>query len=57
MIMNITKEQFDNFVAVRDSGVCNMLEHKKITELTNLTKQEQRYILRNFKELWVKWYI
>ena len=55
--MNITKEQFDNFVAVRDSGVCNMLEHKKITELTNLTKQEQRYILRNFKELWIKWCI
>lgn len=48
-----TKEQFEEYVAIRDSGVTNMFDVKYIEQISNtgLTKGICMYIMRNFMEL------
>lgn len=48
--MEITKEQFDEYKQVQDIGAYNMLD-PRARELTDLSKQEWIYIIKNYKEL------
>ena len=51
--MKPTKEQFEEYVAIRDSGVTNMFNVKFITSIsyTGLTKSICIYIMQHFLEL------
>lgn len=51
--MKPTKEQFEEYVAIRDSGVTNMYDISYIMLISNtgLTLDICKYIMHNFKEL------
>ena len=51
--MKPTKEQFEDYVGIRNSGMTNMLDINRVCELsdTDLTKQNCCYIMDNFEEL------
>ena len=51
--MKPTKEQFEDYVSIRDSGVTNMLAVNVVCELsrTGLTKDICSYIMKNFEAL------
>ena len=51
--MKPTKEQFEDYVAIRDSGVTNMFNVRVICELSDsgLTKDTCLYIMQHFEEL------
>lgn len=48
-----TKEQFEDYVFIRDSGVTNMFDIRRIMEIsdTGLTRDICLYIMQNFVEL------
>lgn len=48
-----TKEQFQEYVEIRDSGVTNMFDVSFIEAIstTGLTRLNCIYIMKNFKEL------
>ena len=48
-----TKEQFKDYVSIRDSGVTNMFAVSVVCDLssTGLTRDNCFYIMDNFKEL------
>lgn len=46
--MEITKEQFKSFVKVQKSGVTNMFDTKKVSELSGLDKLTIMEIVRNY---------
>ena len=51
--MKPTKEQFQEYVAIRDSGITNMFDIGFIMDLstTGLDKPICLYIMKNFEEL------
>lgn len=51
--MKPTKEQFEEYVAIRDSGVTNMFDVNFITAIseTGLNKNICLYIMNHFEEL------
>lgn len=51
--MKPTKEQFEDYVSTRDSGVTNMFDVRYITGIsdTGLNKEICIYIMEHFKEL------
>lgn len=51
--MKPTKEQFEEYVAIRDSGVTNMFDVNFITAIseTGLNKNICLYIMEHFEEL------
>lgn len=51
--MKPTKEQFEEYVAIRDSGVTNMCALNYITTIseTGLNKDICLYIMKHFNEL------
>lgn len=51
--MKPTKEQFEEYLAIRDSGVTNMFDVNFITTIseTGLTKDICLYIMKHFDEL------
>jgi len=49
--MEITKEQFLAFEAVRLSGVTNMTAIEDIEELSGLTRQQIQYVIKFHDEL------
>ena len=48
-----TKKQFEDYVAIRDSGVTNMFDVRTVCALscTNLTMENCIYIMTYFREL------
>ena len=52
--MEITKEQWDEYRDVQDSGAWNMFSPQARAE-TSLTKEEWLYILKNYSELKTKY--
>ena len=48
-----TKEQFEDYVAIRNSGVTNMFDVRTVCGLseTGLTRELCLYIMSNFMEL------
>jgi len=49
--MEITKEQFEAYEAVRQSGATNMLDLPAVTTLSGLTKEEALEIIKNYGDL------
>ena len=51
--MKPTKEQFEDYVAIRDSGVTNMWNVRLVCDLseTDLTNDICLYIMKHFSEL------
>lgn len=51
--MKPTKEQFKDYVAIRDSGVTNMFAVNVVCSWSNtgLTKEHCLYIMKHFEEL------
>ena len=51
--MKPTKEQFEEYVAIRDSGITNMYDIRFITSIseTELTQSICIYIMQHFVEL------
>ena len=52
--MNITKEQFNEYTEVQLLGAYNMFSPKAMA-MTNLSKQEWLYIMKNYRELMEKY--
>lgn len=53
--MEITKENFKAYEAVRESGVTNMFAVKLVSELSGLTREQILYIMENYDELCKKY--
>ena len=51
--MEITKEQWDEYRDVQDSGLYNMFD-PNAREMTGLSKQEWIHIMKNYSELKTK---
>ena len=51
--MKPTKEQFEDYVAIRDSGVTNMFAVNVVCSLSveGLTRDHCMYIMQHFEEL------
>ena len=47
--MICSKEDFDKYIEVRDSGIINMLDIKSGMLLTGLSEVKYRDIIKNFK--------
>ena len=47
----ITKEQFEAYVDVQESGVTNMFDVKTVGQLTGLEKEEIMTIMKSYGEL------
>jgi len=47
----ITKEQFEAFEDVRESGVTNMYDAKTVGQLSGLEKEEIMTIMKGYSEL------
>ena len=47
----ITKEQFEAYVDVQESGVANMFDVKTVGELSGLEKEEIMTIMKNYGQL------
>jgi len=48
--MEITKEQFEDYRSIQDSGMFNMFD-PQARAMTDLTKQEWIHIIKNYSEL------
>ncbi len=53
--VKITEDKFKEFIDIQESGICNMMDYRTISEHTSLTKEEHREILKNYKVLSVKY--
>ena len=51
--MKPTKEQFEDYVSIRDMGITNMFAVRTVCQLscTGLTKENCLYIMSHFEEL------
>ena len=47
----ITKEQFEAYVDVQESGVTNMFDVRTVSDLSGLDKQEIMTIMKSYGEL------
>ena len=47
----ITKEQFEAYVDVQESGVTNMFDVKTVSQLSGLEKEEIMTIMKSYGEL------
>lgn len=47
----ITKEQFEDYEAVRESGVTNMFAWRTVSEISGLTKEEIMEIIKTYEIL------
>ena len=50
----ITAEQFNEYLAVQDSGMFNMFE-PRAREMTSLSKPQWLHIISNYEELEIKY--
>jgi hypothetical protein len=49
--MEITKEQFNAYESVRESGATNMFMLNNVCALSGLTREQCLYIMKNYTEL------
>jgi hypothetical protein len=49
--MEVTREQFQRFNEIRNSGVTNMLDSKVVCMFADITPEVHRYIVNNYNEL------
>ena len=51
----ITKEQFEAYIRVQNSGVTNMFDIRNVTALTGLSKEQIIVIMEQYNELTKKY--
>ena len=51
----ITKEQFEAYIRVQNSGVTNMFDIRNVTALTGLSKEQIIAIMEQYNELTKKY--
>lgn len=49
--MEITKEQFNEYVDIQNSGITNMCMISNVCDLTGLEKEEVLFIIKNYSDL------
>ncbi len=49
--VNITKDEFESYEAVRESGMINMFFISKVSELTEIPKDRLIYLMEHYEEL------
>lgn len=49
--MNITKQQFNDYEYVREEGRHNMFDVNAVCKLTNLTREQVFFIMKNYSQL------
>ena len=49
--MEITQEEFENYVNIQMSGITNMWDIRNVMALTELSKEKVLYIMQNYAEL------
>ena len=49
--MEITKEQFKSYESVRKNGVTNMFAISTVCEISGLTKEQAKEIMKSYSEL------
>ena len=47
----VTREEFESYVEVQESGVTNMFDVKTVSELSGLEKEEIMTIMKSYGEL------
>ena len=49
----VTKKQFQTYLEIRDSGITNMFDVRKVVELSKeiLNRKDCMFIMKNFSEL------
>lgn len=47
----VTREHFQRFNEIRNSGVTNMLDSRVVCRLADITPEVHRYIVNNYNEL------
>ena len=47
----ISKEEFESYVNVQNSGVTNMFNVTLVCKLSGLTKEKVSFIMKNYEEL------
>ena len=52
--MNITKDKWDSYIWVQNGGLFNMFD-PQARAMTELSKQEWLYIMKNYSELETKY--
>jgi len=53
--MMITKDKFEAYEAVRDSGATNMFDVKVVESLSGLNRDEILFIMENYGEILAKY--
>lgn len=48
--MNITKNQFQSYVSVQESGIVNMFAINTVSELSGLSKEQIFDIMKNYSQ-------
>jgi hypothetical protein len=51
MSEQITKDMFDDYELVRQSGICNMMDIGRVMDLTGLTKPQCLAIMKDYAAL------
>ncbi len=52
--LEITKQDFESYESVRRSGITNMFDRKTVCELSNLSDEKVKAIMKNYSELVIK---
>jgi len=49
--MEISKDEFESYEAVRESGVTNMFAVNVVSDLSGLTREQIMFIMKNYSQL------
>lgn len=52
---DITKDEFEAYEAVRESGITNMFDTRMVGELSDLSRATIKAIMLNYAALMAKW--
>ena len=53
--MEITKEKFESYELIRESGITNMIDIQNVVSLSGLEKEEVKFIMLNYSKLCEKY--
>jgi hypothetical protein len=49
--MNITKDEFDAYEDIRNSGLTNMFDIKNVMNMSGMSKDKIIYIMENYEDI------
>jgi len=53
--MAITREEFEAYCEVQESGITNMLDIKLVSQLSDLNRNQVMFIIKNYGVLYKKY--